>query len=401
MPATGTKVIHQVPTGSITQDPSSNNEPLIQFSGVFSDILPRQSLSARSVTLLQPPYRILSHPIRLSSDSYARNEFFFAFSLVLSQTTDPTAYAVIVSKLAALFTNLETTSFFLSRDRSPPNTGRVFALCEILLEDLNNYCECMIPLDASNTLNLKLFPTYQAPPMLSPQDVPLATARLDALTDSNWDITMLDILPLIDGVNSIRKIAQRADAEYKLVRKAITHLLYYGCVILLDIFSFGASYAPTAEFGIFVSDRDMQEEGRLYAMVPRPGDGTGTLQGAIDGTQLVEMYASLRQGQSLRSWCLEHPALVAGIDIRRFITFGVIKGFLYRVHKYAIAMSLSATTNGVTERNQPGKAEVDMDLEKFLDGTYCFDEICTELQISEMELLRKLKRWGDVQIIQR
>lgn len=33
-----------------------------------------------------------------------------------------------------------------------------------------------------------------------------------------------------------------------------------------------------------------------------------------------------------------HSSLLSGIDIRRFITFGKIKGFVYRCHKYAIAL---------------------------------------------------------------
>ena len=43
--------------------------------------------------------------------------------------------------------------------------------------------------------------------------------------------------------------------------------------------------------------------------------------------------------------------------------------------------------------------EIDKALEKFLDGTHPFDEICTELMISEKELGQRLKARGDVQII--
>ena len=46
-----------------------------------------------------------------------------------------------------------------------------------------------------------------------------------------------------------------------------------------------------------------------------------------------------------------------------------------------------------------GMNESDRELERFLDGTHCFDEICTELMISEKELGQRLKTRGDVQII--
>lgn len=317
----------------------------------------------------------------------------------------------MVSKLATLFKHLEETTHFLSTDLSPPNTGKIFALCEILLEDLNNYGEAMIPIDASNTLNIKLFPTYPPPPSLSPHNVPLTTVRLSALVDDNWDLTMLRILPFINGINSLCVIARLADAEYRLVRKAVAHLLYYGCAILLDVFNFGASYAPTAEIGAFVADLEMQEEARRYILGACHVE-TGVeqrvvaerLRESIDGPKLVELYCSLKQGNSLRNWCMDHAEIVGIIDVRRFITFGVIKGFLYRVHKYAVATGGAEgllVGKGSLKTNKKGLRHDSTELGRFLDGTHCFDEICTELMISEKDLLGRLKAWGEVQIIHR
>lgn len=262
----------------------------------------------------------------------------------------------------------------------------------------------MVPVDEDNTLNIKLFPTYPDPPPVHAYQVPLSIVDLEALTDANWDLTMLRILPFVDGVNSVKQISLRADADYKLVRKAIAHLLYYGCITLLDTFSFGASYAATAEMGAFVADPAMQEECRLYILLPVTERGKGEEREerrrereAIDGTRLVELYCSLRQGQSLRSWCMEHADVVGVMDVRRFITFGVIKGFLYRVHKYAIAIEAMLGAKGKKGEGRQG----DRAFGRFLDGTHCFDEICTELGISERELLGRLKEVGDVQIIQK
>lgn len=134
--------------------------------------------------------------------------------------------------------------------------------------------------------------------------------------------------------------------------------------------------------------------------------------------------------------------------MRRLITFGVIKGFLYRVHKYVIApaavkkpahrsakknvvksgfggggaaatsRSMEKEDKCVVKARQPqdgvdekadtaddprisGGEDKKTDIFKYLDGTHCFDEICTELMISERELMGRLKEWGDVQIIHR
>ncbi|KAA6416300.1 MAG: nitrogen permease regulator 2 [Lasallia pustulata] len=217
---------------------------------------------------------------------------------------------------------------------------------------------------------------------------------------------MLLILPHIDGLNSVRQIALRADADYRLVRKAVAHLLYYGCVVLLDIFAFAAVYAPTPDMAAFVHDADMQRECARYVAIPDSGlPGGATARGAgngrggtITGIRLVELYCSLKQGQSVKGWCGEHAEALVGVDVRRLITFGVIKGFLYRVHKYAVATALLAGGTG-KQRGRQGTEPMDAELAKYLDGTHCFDEICTELLISEKELVARLKGCGEVQII--
>lgn len=190
----------------------------------------------------------------------------------------------------------------------------------------------------------------------------------------------------------------------------------------------------------------------------------------VDGVGIVELYAALKQGQSVKQWYSQHSRELANIDIRRFITFGVIKGFLYRVHKYAcatgqpaptprsssvapIAASTGPSSRATTGHNTPYAASSvgedapisarrdgsrerererassfhsgsrgaigsgsapsgvfeeeedeidDRTLSKYLDGTHSFDQICTELEISERELTVRLKRYpGEVLILHR
>ncbi|KAK4695751.1 nitrogen permease regulator 2, partial [Lecanoromycetidae sp. Uapishka_2] len=409
----GPKVLHQVPTSSITASPSTPAIPLLHFPPIANTLIPGPSLcNIGLLHLTTSHHRILSYPQSISSSSYPRNAYTFNFCLVLAEEAEFSSYIPVVRKLNTLFRTLEEQSQFLSQDESLPNTGKIYALCEILLEDLNNYSEAMIPIDAANTLNIKLFPTYPPPPPLYAHHVPLSTVQLENLVDENWDLTMLRILPWIDGVNSVKQISLLADADFKLVKKAIRHLLYYGCVLLLDIFSFSAIYAPTESISDFVENELTQEECARYVALPDTviSDEDG---GLVSGTQLAELYLSLRQGQSVKSWCIEHAEMVSKIDVRRFITFGVIKGFLYRVHKYVFATS-KKRAKGLTRENfkhakrkeKEGKPQStdeheieDMELEKYLDGTHCFDEICTDLMISEKELLGRLKSWGEVQIL--
>lgn len=431
-------------------DPTSDT--ILLFSTISKFLIPRQSLCGNLVCLTppaatpaSPPCIIVSYPVCIKGEHYPRNEFIFNFALVLSSpdTTDVTSYKSVVGKLAHLMRSLEEQGQFLSDDISAPGTGKIHSLCEMLMEDLNNYAECMIPIDEVNTLNIKLFPTLQNPAPVKAWHVPLFTVKIETLMDENWDLTMQRVIPYIDGVNSVKKISILADADLKLTRKCIRHLLYYGCIILLDIFSFNAIYAPSAEFhGMIATDVEMQAECARYvnkALDAGQGEAVGvefassfkttSVVGTtsvitedetwplsangdlIDGVTVVQLFASLRQGQTVREWYLQNKNLLANVDMRRFITFGVIKGFLYRVHRYAVQlnrMNQPVQDQGLSaegeEVRQPGKKHdkrQDIQLTEFLDGTHCFDEICTYYGISERDLLHQLDdpTLGEVAVI--
>lgn len=245
-----------------------------------------------------------------------------------------------------------------------------------MLEDLNNYCECMIPIDESNSINIKLFPTYAPPPPVKAWHVPVSTVELTAHMDVNWDLTIQRIVPHIDGINSVRRISELADADFKLTKKAISHLLYYGCLIMVDVFQFSAIYACTAEISSLITDLAMQEECANYI-----ADAEAQ---KVKPAEVAQLYCSLSQGVTLKKWCMENAAKLKGVDIRRFIAFGVVKGFVYRVHKWPVAVG-GGPRGG---------------MERWVQGGCCLDEICTELQRSEKEVVAMLET-ADVQILHR
>jgi len=163
------------------------------------------------VTVCTNKYRILGYPVCLEDRKYERNEFIFNFAIVLDEDViEYSTYKSVVRKVAKLFKALEEQSGFLSNEVTAVG---VFALIEQVLEDLNNYSECMIPIsgfflalsyiltlgwlmmmmvgiDESNTINIKLFPTYAPPPQVKAFHVPVCTVQLENLMDVNWDLTM-------------------------------------------------------------------------------------------------------------------------------------------------------------------------------------------------------------------
>lgn len=249
---------------------------------------------------------------------------------------------------------------------------------------------------------MKLFPTYTSPTDVKPWHIPLSTARLQSLIDPSWDLTMFRIAHAINGVNSVAVISRITDTNINLTRQAITHLSYYGCLLLLDIFQYSAVYAPTADIATIFTDLALQDECVQYI---------STTANRIDRNTILQLYASMRHGLALKAWCSENMQFLHGIDIRRFVTFGVIKGFLYRVHKFAVAAAPATVDHitrarlGFAERALSGRRDStvsiagNLRLAPLLNGLHCFDDICTSLGIGEKTLERAVKTHSDVQII--
>lgn len=179
-------MLHQVPDGSITPStsPSALPEPLIPFESVATYLIPTQQFCDRLLTFCTNHYRVIGYPVCIREGKYNRNEFIFNFAVVIEEgIADWACWGEVVRKLGRLLRGLEEQGGFLSREESGvwddegekesnsiwsglnrsesvdrmmdvggfayPLAGggsKVYALCEMILEDLNNYCECMIPI---------------------------------------------------------------------------------------------------------------------------------------------------------------------------------------------------------------------------------------------------------------
>ncbi|EPS42518.1 hypothetical protein H072_3511 [Dactylellina haptotyla CBS 200.50] len=427
----GPRVLYQVPENSVTPSSDTPSQPpsLFLFDEISDYIIPKQQLCDRLITFCRNRYRLLGYPTCLEDDKYDRNEFIFNFVIVLDESEEFSSYKPVVKKLARLFKALEEQTGFLWNEVT---RSSVYTLIEQVMEDLNSYCECMIPINESNTINLKLFPVIPPPAPIKAYHVPISTVRFESIMDSNWDLTMQRIIPYIDGVNSVRRIAELADADYTLTKKCVSELLYYGCIIIVDVFRFANIYAVNSDLANFVNDTVLHEECQGYI------SSNGRL---LDFPTILELYTSLRQGLSVVEWSLENAERLKDVDVRRFIQFGIIKGFLYRVQKYPVriddgsgvvvplssqpvaglgssasltglvtgppmldaAGSLAAAKTGKSvTTGVSGGLMVDRSLPllRYLDGAHHFDSICTDLQQSEKEVLKNLAAYP-IEIIDR
>lgn len=212
--------------------------------------------------------------------------------------------------------------------------------------------------------------------------MPLSTVDLVSMIDESWDLTMHRVAPLIDGVNHVARIADYANADLALVQQAIRQFVRFDLVVLVDIFQYGAIYAPTPQIQQILFDNKLQDECASIAAA----DGE-----TVSRQLTVRLYTSLSHGVPLKEWMADQQALLHSINVRRFIFAGLLHGIIYRVHRFALKDPLTKLHQG----------ENDDGLEHMLDNPLSFDEICTALSIAPQDLLSRLKSRQDVSIIER
>ncbi|KAK7999292.1 nitrogen permease regulating protein NPR2 [Apiospora arundinis] len=408
LPQEGTKIVAQSPPGCIvaTSFGPHLKPPLVDFDIIQEYIIPRKAFFNRFLTVNTPDnkYSILGFPISIPHERYHRNEFIFNFGLVVESDCDFLPYEKLVRRLAVTFAEMERQNGYL-RTEGKVDDGRrpIESLLEIVKEDLNNYGECMIPVDEANTLNMKLFPYHPPPAPVRGWHVPVPKMKLVDIVDPTWDLTLQKIIPHVDGVNDVRRIAWLADVSLPLTQTALQHLLYYDTILLLDMFFFASCYAPRPGIHDFITNRDgLVDECAGYvciggslpdgtgataassssantktnnptsdgpatpqqrtiseshqfssasistlpsttgtASTSKPDTAAATTNGRVSNYQLVKLMTTFCVGRSVMEWIKLHQdaglPVLSLVDVRRLVQFGVIKGLLYRVHKYVVS----------------------------------------------------------------
>ncbi|KAL6305335.1 nitrogen permease regulator 2 [Sparassis latifolia] len=362
----GPKVVYQVPEGLIFPRlrPVSANRCLFNFDDISKYVMPPSALCGRLVICATRKYRIIGFPMELRGN-YERNYFRYNLCFVFDRNADLSCYEPVVRKVSRVLTTCEEESAFLS---SPESSPAIHAILEQLYEDLNSYSETSIAIDMFNSIELKIFPFYPNPPVVKDWMVPLALINLTRRIEPNWDLTMVKVCQFIDGTNHVSRIARLAECDVGLTRQAISHLLYYQVVMMIDIFQYSNMYTLRKSIQWLVDESHVKEECGPYAT--RPG------QVIADWPKLLHLYSRLKPGKTIREWMEDHDVQSLGIDVRRFTSFGVIKGFLRRVHRWPILLSAEADAQQ-GEKRPPFPPN----LIPLLDGEHHTDELCTLFEV--------------------
>ena len=110
----------------------------------------------------------------------------------------------------------------------------------------------------------------------------------------------------------------------------LTPKRYYQVVMMVDIFQYSNMYTLKPCITRLAADDTIINECGSYAT--RRGFASQSWP------TLLGLYSKLLPGVTVHDWLEANYILGLGIDPRRFVSFGIIKGFLRRVHRWPVLL---------------------------------------------------------------
>ncbi|XP_055372407.1 GATOR complex protein NPRL2 [Condylostylus longicornis] len=344
-PTEGSKISCQVPENFISKE---------IFDAVNVYIIPKPQLQRCVMTVNTLGVKILGYPVKIDSQKYARNAFYFNLCFVCDAVSRTNQYEPVVKKLSEYLIIMEEESEFLSKI---DDKIRLQRLLEKILNDLNVNMVTTI-LESEYTINLKIVIPPPDPTLILDQMVPLLKTEYKSIPVDSWDLTTQQILPYIDGNNHISRIAASADVDLNLVKNCIQNLAYYSVVQLLPILKYSNVYMCTQNLKNLCKNTALYAACKKYVSL-KPDRYRPSLQ------KVFQFYASMTHGITLRSICQRLSPQHNNIDERKLVIFGLQHSFIRCIHKYPVFTGT-----------------VPNDRQKFYTGIYNFDEICCKLGLS-------------------
>jgi hypothetical protein len=201
--------------------------------------------------------KIVGFPVKIDHEKYARNAFYFNLCFVCDHYCRSVQYEPIVKKLSEFLIMMEMENNFLSNDLYRP---RIQLMLDKIITDLNETRVCTIT-EEETTVFLKIVKIAEDPPEVHDFQVPVLKKEFENMSLGEWDLfdlTTQQVLPFINSVYHVGKIAEMSQVENALVKSCIQNLVYYGVAELLPLFKYSNVYMCT---------RDLQKLARNQAFV--------------------------------------------------------------------------------------------------------------------------------------
>lgn len=298
--------------------------------------------------------KILGYPVKIESQKYTRNAYYFNLCFVVEANRRTVGFEPIVRKLSEYLILMEHESSFLSKQKD-----KLQEFLSRILHDLNNKGFSQIIQD-NMTIFLKLISAPDDPPRVFDHLVPhIRSPEFHEIPLENWDLTTQQILPHINGISHVGKIALKANVNGALAKTCIRNLVYYGVLGLLPLLKYSNVYNCT---------RDLQKlsKNSQFAASCRQYVAASDDERLPRLSKILQFYAQMHRGVSLKALCQRLNPREHNIDERRLVTFGLQHKLIVIINKYPI----------FTGKNPPVGRQI------YYTGVMSVDEICCLAKLS-------------------
>lgn len=397
------------------------------FESVSSFVIPKPELKDCFVCVGSERFKIVGCPNVIENSMYERNAYMFNVCLLFDlksqqdevavvneetsgrlsasredldaereRTSDVSAYEKIIRKIASAFRTLELESGTLT---NPGEQSKVRQFLHCVMHDLNERGTCLLQLSSTNAVYLSLKPEFvstdnvpvandDVPVLVTPFStmshdmllahvidvvtVPLSfgQARENAvMSEFKHDLTMKQILPCIDGIRHVKRIAEQLDMDQGIVKLALQNLLYYGVIKLVPIFKYSNTYMPTARVTRLLYDKDLQRQCAQQIFIP--ASLTPNTIPDDDVRQVFRIYCGMQIGVTVKDLCLRHMHVMERIVPHKLIEFGLVHVLIRPIQKYHCSLD-----QGTTNRQLNGRApNQDWHTLSLMDGLHDEDKL--------------------------
>ncbi|ETN65389.1 tumor suppressor putative 4 [Anopheles darlingi] len=361
----GSKICCQVPDNFISKD---------VFDSIRTFIIPKPQLQRCILTVNTLGHKVIGYPVLINHVRYQRNAFYFNLCFVCDSVSRTVQYEAVVKKLSEYLLMMEEESSFLSM---PDKRDNIHNLLECILRDLNERHVATI-VEGSTTIYLKIGRLKPDPPLVQDHQVPLLCRGFEDTDLDAWDLTTQQVLPFINGMNHVARIAAEADVENQLVKACIQNLVYYGVVQLLPLLKYSNVYMCTRALQKLTRDRNFAEECRWYVQLQTDKE-PARLPSLFN---ILQLYSQMTHGVTLRSLCQRLCPRDNNIDERKLVSFGLQHSLIRCINKYPIFTGSLPTPK-----------------HKLYTGLNSFDEICCKTGFTPSRIEQEIDMDSNVTVI--
>ncbi|XP_055585637.1 GATOR complex protein NPRL2 [Uranotaenia lowii] len=315
----GSKISCQVPDNYISKE---------VFDSIRFFIIPKPQLQRCTLTVNALGHKVIGYPVRIDHQRYPRNAFYFNLCFVCDSWARSVQYEAVVKKLSEYLLMMEEETAFLS---NPDNNDRIQNLLTNILRDLNEKQVATI-VEGETTIYLKIVKLRPDPPPVQDYQVPLICKGFENIALESWDLTTQQVIPFINGIKHVARIAAEADVENQLVKSCIQNLVYYGVVQLLPLLKYSNVYMCTRNLQILSKDRKFAEDCRRYVVLESEKEPIRL----PSLHKILQLYSQMTHGVTLRALCQRLCPRDNEIDERKLVTFGLQHGLVRCINKYPI-----------------------------------------------------------------